>query len=532
MKLWRLYVAAALLIVPVVVIFCAGAWLLWLKGWWWRLWWILPVCWGIAYLLIRQRHEMWTVDADGLAHPHWTPQDEQALTLVRQQQQAVRDIAPDKLVEPRFYFDTAMELGRRIAQHYHPKSKDPVSSLTLPEILAAANLACSDLERCVHDYVPASHLLTVAQWRVISKSPDWFRWAGNAAWAVSVVLNPANVARYVASRLAMDSATRQVQSNVLAWFYVTFVRHVGFYLIEMNSGRLRGGADQYREWMRNVRDTSDESESGESKIEAVADESTPLEITIAVVGQLKAGKSSTINSLLQSQQAATDILPLTQRVQRYSLGLSTSRDRLILLDTPGYGSDGPDEQMRREAQTAMCGADLVLLVMNVTNPAREADVQTLRRFAEWFAEQRRLRPAPILGVLTHIDLLSPAMEWSPPYQWQEPVSQKERNIEGAVAHCRQLFGDQLIGVVPVCTGPPGRAEYGVQEHLMPAIAAALGQSRACALLRALHADLDSGRVGKLARQLFQLGRELIRIPLEASGASENRPKAPGSRDAR
>ncbi len=532
MKSWRLYIAATLLAVPIVVFFFAGAWVLWLKGWWWRLWWILPACWGVAYLLLRRPRDVWATAADGDAHPHWTPQDEQALQLVRRQQQAVRDISPDRLIEPRFYFDTALELGHRIAQHYHPKSQDPVSSLTIPEILAAANLACSDLEQCVHDYVPASHLLTVAQWRAISKSPDWLRWAGNAAWAVSVVLNPANVARFVASRLAMDSATRQVQSNVMAWFYVTFVRHVGFYLIEMNSGRLRGGAGRYREWMRTVRNAAEVPESDDLRIEAAADETPPLEITIAVVGQLKAGKSSTINALLQSQQAATDILPLTQRVQRYSLGVSATRDRLVLLDTPGYDSDGPDEQMRREAQTAMCGADLVLLVMNVANPAREADVQSLRRFAEWFAGQRHLRPAPILGVLTHIDLLSPAMEWSPPYQWQVPSSQKERNIGDAVAHCRSLFGDQLVGVVPVCNGPPGRAEFGVQEHLMPAIAAALGQSRACALLRALHADLDKGRVGKLARQLFQLGRELVRVPVESIRSGEKRTASPGRHDSR
>ena len=38
---------------------------------------------------------------------------------------------------------------------------------------------------------------------------------------------------------------KYLQSNLLMWFYVSFLHRLGFYLIEMNSGRLRGGAQNF-----------------------------------------------------------------------------------------------------------------------------------------------------------------------------------------------------------------------------------------------------------------------------------------------
>ena len=44
---------------------------------------------------------------------------------------------------------------------------------------------------------------------------------------------------------------------------------------------------------------------------------------------------------------------------------------------------------------------------------------------------------PVLAVMTHIDLLSPALEWAPPYNWQEPERPKERQIQEALTAVRE-----------------------------------------------------------------------------------------------
>jgi hypothetical protein len=289
---------------------------------------------------------------------------------------------------------------------------------------------------------------------------------------------------------------------------VTFVRQVGFYLIEMNSGRLRGGAERYRTLMARLRTAGKPASDAATPAGPPSEE--PLEVVLAVVGQVKSGKSSLINALLGEHRAAMDVLPTTQQVRRHQLEWAATRDRLVLLDTPGYGGQGLNDAQLRETQAALRTADLVLLVMNAANPARQADLRTLRELSEWFARDARRRPTPVLGILTHIDLLSPVLEWTPPYDWQHPTSAKERNIQAAVEHHRATFGDRLAGVVPVCTDVQRQRVAGIEEHLLPAMLAVLGEARACSLLRTLHDESNRGQVSRLVEQLCRAGAELLR----------------------
>ena len=62
---------------------------------------------------------------------------------------------------------------RRTRSGSHPvlssKAKDPISSLTVPELLAAAELVLEDLVQLIEEYVPGGHLLTVKQWKQLSR---------------------------------------------------------------------------------------------------------------------------------------------------------------------------------------------------------------------------------------------------------------------------------------------------------------------------------------------------------------------------
>jgi hypothetical protein len=116
----------------------------------------------------------------------------------------------------------------------------------------------------------------------------------------------------------------------------------------------------------------------------------------------------------------------------------------------------------------------------------------------------------MLGVLTHIDLLRPVLEWSPPYEWREPVRPKEHSIRDAIQYLRELFGSSLAAVVPVCSDLERQHAWGILEELVPALISILGKAQSGALLRAYEQDLDRDRVKILLKQLQRFGTELVR----------------------
>jgi predicted GTPase len=231
-------------------------------------------------------------------------------------------------------------------------------------------------------------------------------------------------------------------------------------------------------------------------------------VTITVMGQVKAGKSSLINALLGEQRARTDVVPATAEITRYELQTEGIPTRFVLLDTVGYGHMGPKEDQLQATQTAAQQSDLLLLVLHARNPARQADLGMLQGLERWFAARPHLKLPPILGVLTHVDLLSPAMEWAPPYDWQHPRRPKEEQIQQALTTVQEQMSAYLAGCAPVCTAP-GK-NYGVEEWLLPAVVELLDEVHAVALLRCLRAEADTDKVRKVFRQLLAVGTELVK----------------------
>jgi uncharacterized protein len=226
---------------------------------------------------------------------------------------------------------------------------------------------------------------------------------------------------------------------------------------------------------------------------------------------VKAGKSSLVNALLGEQRAKTDVLPATAAITRYQLRPPGVGTQLVLLDTVGYGHEGPKADDLRATEQAARQADVLLLVLHALNPARQADVQMLERLKAWFSERPDLRMPPLIAVLTHIDLLSPALEWSPPYDWREPQRPKERSIAAAVSTARDQLGAGVAEVIPVGTAE-GKV-LNVQEELLPAILTRLDEAHGVALLRCLREEVDQGQVRKVFRQLAAAGREVAKVAL-------------------
>lgn len=504
MSSWQLVLFMILILAPLLLFGAVGAWALWYEGHLIWLTWTLPACWTLAWLVVRNSKRIEIPLPEIGSREHWTPQDHAAAAIIEAEQQRLEGVTGTDLADARFYRDRTLALATKLAKHYHPKAADPLDKLSVVEILTVAQLVSADLEDWFQTYVPGSHLITVQQWRMLSYAPGWWAAVANVGWVASVLLNPASLGRYAMSKFFVDPVTKQIQAGLLGSFFTLYVRKVGYYLIELNSGRLRGGASGYRRAMRQLEQAMAGVDGPAPEGEAIE----PLTVTIAIIGQVKAGKSSLANCLLGDQRAAVDVLPLTKDVDRYELQLEESTNRLVLLDTPGYSDAGATPQQIHSTREAVRQADLILLVMAATSPAKQADLQMLGELKSWFREQHRLKPPPMIGVVSKIDGLRPVMEWSPPYDWEHPSRPKEQSIREAVDYVRQATGEELPSIVPVCSDRERGRVYGVEEWLLPMIIVQLDEARAVSLVRTLHRDYDRQKLQKTLSQFLEAGRRI------------------------
>jgi predicted GTPase len=162
--------------------------------------------------------------------------------------------------------------------------------------------------------------------------------------------------------------------------------------------------------------------------------------------------------------------------------------------------------------------------MDAHSPAREADRLTIRELNEWYSSQPQLKPPPMLGVLTHVDLLRPSLEWTPPYNWRATTRPKEQSIHDAVRYVSDIFSNSLVGVVPVCSDARRGRTWGIMEELIPALTSILNEAQSAALLRAFEQELDRDRLKTLLKQVRRSGTELLRYWVEER-VQRVRPKA-------
>jgi predicted GTPase len=510
MSRWRIVVVAALIGGPFVVLAAVGSYYLWAMHWGFYAWWPMAASMALGYLLAWywQRRKVLLRPFDSEPPVHWTERDRGAWQLVEARAKAATQLDPDHLSDPQYYFTTGREMAAELAAYYHPGDPDPFGNLTVPELLAVVELASHDLAEMVDQYLPGGHLLTVHDWRRAKKATEWYQSVSNAYWLISALFSPVGtLLRYPVSRFGIGRPMEMLQKNLLLWFYTAFLNRLGTYLIDLNSGRLRVGATRYRTLI----EREEARRSGTAPIDGKATEEveTVPQIVVTLMGQVKAGKSSLVNALLGEQRARTDVLPATAGVERYELQPPGIPSRLVLMDTVGYGHAGPKADQVAATGEAARQSDLLLLVLHARNPARQADLDMLRKLLDWLAARPELRIPPILAVVTHIDLLSPALEWSPPYNWKMPLTPKEHNIRDALDAVREQVGEAVGAILPVCTAP-GKV-YGIEDGLLPAVADCLDEAHGVALLRCLKAEADAGKVRKVFHQLAAAGREAAKI---------------------
>jgi predicted GTPase len=316
----------------------------------------------------------------------------------------------------------------------------------------------------------------------------------------------------------------RVQNNIILWFHTAFINLLGRYLIELNSGRLRVGVKRYRELVaqREAPPADDPATRPAAPPEAVQQDAVtiaantatgPKAITLTVLGSVKAGKSSLVNALLGRNAAQVDRLPVAAGI-RYDYTLQNNQP-VSILDTTGYGQHGPSDADFAAAVEASRDADLLLLVTQATNPGRQPDVDLLDRLRAWFAAKPHLKMPPVVVAVSHIDLLSPKAEWSPPYDWKNGTRPKEQNIRECVGVVKEQMGERVTDIAPVC-GREGE-RFGIVEGLIPAMVSHLDAARGTAVLKAFDAEGSAGQYEKIGSQVLEGGKAVLGILRDVFG---------------
>ena len=129
-----------------------------------------------------------------------------------------------------------------------------------------------------------------------------------------------------------------------------------------------------------------------------------------------------------------------------------------------------------------------------------------------FALRSEVRQPPVAIALTHIDLLRPPLEWSPPYNIVTPDSPKARSIRGVVEATAVDLGIAPESVAPLCLLP--EREYNVEEALLPLLVRLLPEAKRVVLLRCVKTLHEQEQWELAWRQARATGRFLLEIGSE------------------
>ena len=491
---------------PILFYVGAGFLALYQTGWFYYIVWTLPPLWLLAWIVGRvwkppKLHQ--SADRQPLAAPtFWTPRDADAIKIVEAFRGEVDDVDAQVITDFNRYLADAQELAGRLANHYHAGNGEALlHPLTLVEILAVIHLAVEDLEQWVLANVPASDLATIGQLQRVPGYLSKLDMAQKAIFVASAVFNPAKLFAYPIWRKSGRVAF-ELQNELIRTYYQRYLRQLGYYMIEMYSGRLQGGSQRYRAKFGPMAAAIHVNDGNSELLDRVQD----VETTIAVIGQVKAGKSSLINSLIGDQVAKTSVLPETKDVSRHVYAIDGSENSVVLLDTPGYSEADVSKQQKKDLETASTAADMILLVLAANVTARDADLRVVRQLMQHYESKPQLRPPTIIGIVTHIDRLRPIREWSPPYDWRNPQTAKEESMAETINYLASLFGDLVADYACVYTGEEHDDDSSVADQLVPLLVDHLDHGRSAAVLKAFYSQLNKQRIQRLIGQVTELAK--------------------------
>jgi len=502
LKHWRAAVLLALLIGPVLVYIGFGSLWLYERGWLLlagSLW----VATGIVFSILAAR---WTKTTASILPPlDWdAPQtfsefDRQAWKIVEAEAEKGDTVSMESLVEIDQYIDTAKRMATDLARHYHPVRADPIGHVPVVEFLTAFELASEDLNRLCHQ-VPGGDLITASHWKQAVQMAGYLQKANDIYSYLLPIFSPVNgLVRLGTQQWMVKPAWKNMQQNLLRWFYRAFVNRLGTHLIELYSGRLAIGTDRYR---RLTRKSTATSKGGQEETET---------LVVAVAGARGAGKSRLIELLQLARQGDLTLVKARLVSEGVDEALLNRLQTAKLVEVPGYTvnlakESARDRSTRAEAVEQAVEADLLILVVDGRRDTFAADLAFAQAWNAWYLEHPRLEIPPAMAVVNHVDDQAFGTDWAPPYDWQSGHRPRETAVRARVEAIRGVLPPTILQVVPV--GLDQTSPFGILEQVIPILANLFQKAERIALLRHLHEVSSRSKAGRLISQVGQHGRSL------------------------
>jgi len=492
---WRKVLPIVAFIVSSLCLLAFGVVHLLERGWF--LWWILGSASLGSVVFVLSRFDR----SDGLedsptssSQPStaWTPKEMEAWNEVQALATRVASLPPENWDDTKA---RATEIISAVSKRLHPGKEFASASFTLPDVLKAVELAVRDLRSEVVRRVPGSDVIQLSQLLNLRKQYEKYESVGLALWYAyrlfRIFQNPLQATLQEVNGAMFDEGKTKSWHVVKGQIARSLLLELGRSAIDLYGGRLK----------------ATQAELEQVLIEQ-SQAAVPLApVRIAVAGQLKSGKSSLVNALMDEVRAAVSESSTSPGVSEYRLQ-APDRPDLVLIDTPGLdGRAGTVEIVLEQIK----GADLVIWTVAAANPARDVDADAIKRLLDYYGSETFLRPPALLVAATQVDRLPPRREWAPPYDVARPKSDKAVNIRSALD---QVKGDLRLPsavVVPV-SFVHNENPYNV-ETLWVAIYMMLDDARQTSLRRALE-NRPGFSIQKAVHQVWGGSRYLGRAFLD------------------
>src|SRR4051812_34926737 len=152
----RIGLVAALFMLPWLFLVGVGSYHLWETHWLFWAWWPMFLSFGLSYFLAWRWTRNRTLLPDTATPPpnYWTGRDAVAWEKVQAKAKSYEKVTTEQLADAKHYSDLAIDLATQVAEVYNPGGKTPFDHLTIPEVLACAELAAAELDELVQKYIP------------------------------------------------------------------------------------------------------------------------------------------------------------------------------------------------------------------------------------------------------------------------------------------------------------------------------------------------------------------------------------------
>ncbi len=487
---YYLFLALAV-VIPLISLIGLGYLFLWEKGW--ALWFSLGLL-GLALLTLLLRYSLFRE-----TELHSQPVEEnpaavhlQAIADWSNRDLQVWNCALDNITRLELHSIDWAELPNAmldqlgyVAGKYNQNVQNAKYAFTVPEVLLMLEVCSREYRGQVLSNFPLAQDIKVSTMMGVSATSTkvfslYRAYSPFIDAARAILTGGSSLPAQVASKLGSDfgkGLTSHMQRNLKQLLF----EQVSQVAIDLYSGRLKLSEDELAKYRQTLSEVTD----------------TPVRpLSVMVVGQVNAGKSSLINALKERSVAEVDVLPATAGFHRYQVTLSEELD-LTLIDSPGLdGSVGVTSRLLEEASRA----DLLLWISQADQPAKALDEELMSQWNEYFGTHIGRKKPPVLLVTTHNDMLKPMHSWNPPYDLNNLTDRKAQSIAAASRYTRQVLGlADDSPVVPVAF-KPGAKPYNI-DALRDILIDLSSEARAAQLNRE---RLDSaGTVAIISKTLSQ-----------------------------